>query len=116
MFKTASAAAAAALFAVPAFASGPVVNAGQYAGTTQYTATIDPSGMCAGLGVTPGKITSSVATIGGLGNAWTSTIANPGAGTSAVPYAVTWINCAFPALPAASAFTASSIGGVTGAA
>jgi len=115
MFKTASAAAVAALFAAPALAA-PVVNVGQYAGTTQYTATIDPSGTCAGLGVTPGKLTGSVATVAGLGKAWTSTIASPGAGTTAVPYGVTWINCAFPALPAATAFTASSIGGVTGAA
>jgi hypothetical protein len=113
MFKTASAAAAVALFAAPALAA-PVVAADQYLGTTQYTATIDPSGTCAGLGVTPGKTTNSIATIKGLGVAWTSTIANPGAGTSAVPYGVTWINCSFPALPAATAFTASSIGGVAG--
>jgi hypothetical protein len=113
MFKTASAAAAVALFAAPALAA-PVVNVGQFAGTTQYTATIDPSGTCAGLGVVPGKVTGSVATVGGLGKAFTSTIASPGAGTVAVPYGVTWINCAFPALPAATAFTASSIGGVTG--
>ena len=112
MFKTASAAAVVALVAAPALAQ--TVIADQYAGTTQYTATIDPSGTCAGLGVVPGKVTSSVATVGGLGKAWTSTIANPGAGTMAVPYAVTWINCAFPALPAASAFTATSIGGATG--
>src|SRR5271168_558067 len=112
MFKTASAAAVVALVAAPAMAQ--VVAAGQYSGTTQYTATIDPSGTCAGLGVTPGKVTGSVATIGGLGKAWTSTIAQTGAGTSAVPYGTNWINCAFPALPAATAFTANSIGGVTG--
>jgi hypothetical protein len=87
---------------------------GQYAGTTQYTATIDPSGTCAGLGVTPGEVTTSEATVGGLGKAWTSTIASPGAGTVAVPYDVTWINCSFPKLPKATLFTASSIGGVTG--
>ncbi len=116
MIKTASAAAAVALFAAPAMAQ-PAVPAGQFAGTTQYTATIDPSGTCAGLGVVPGKVSSSVATVGGLGKAWTSTIANTsGAGTGASPYTTAWINCAFPALPAAAAFTASSIGGVTGTA
>jgi len=105
MFKTASAAAAVALFAAPAMAQ--VVKAAQYAGTTQYTATIDPSGACAGVGVIPGKVTSSVATVAGLGKAWTSTIASAGAGTTAVPYGISWINCSFAALPAASAFTAS---------
>src|ERR1700677_863265 len=114
MFKTLSATAMLAVMAAPALAQ-PVVLKGQYAGVTQYTATIDPSGTCAGLGVTPGKVTTSEATVGGLGKAWTSTIANPGDGTTSVPYAVNWINCSFPKLPAASAFTSSSIGGVTGA-
>jgi hypothetical protein len=113
MFKTVSATALLAVLAAPALAQ-PVVSKGQFFGTTQYTATIDPSGTCAGLGVTPGKTTVSEATVGGLGKAWTSTIANPGDGTTSVPYAVTWINCSFPKLPPATAFTASSIGGVAG--
>jgi hypothetical protein len=113
MFKTVSATALLAVLAAPALAQ-PVVLKGQYFGTTQYTATIDPSGTCAGLGVTPGVTTVSEATVGGLGKAWTSTIANPGDGTSSVPYGVNWINCSFPKLPKATAFTASSIGGVAG--
>jgi hypothetical protein len=113
MFKTLSAAALVAVVSASALAQ-PVVLKGQYAGTTQYTATIDPSGTCAGLGVTPGEVTTSGATVGGLGKAWTSTIASPGAGTTSVPYGVTWINCAFPKLPKAAQFASSSIGGVTG--
>jgi hypothetical protein len=115
MFKTLSAAAMVAAIAAPALAQ-PVVLKGQYVGTTQYTATIDPSGTCAGLGVVPGLTTTSVATVGGLGKAFTSTIANPGSGSSGNPYQVAWINCSFPKLPPATAFVASSIGGVTGAA
>jgi hypothetical protein len=113
MFKSLSAAAMVAAFAAPALAQ-PVVVAGQYIGTTQYTGTIDPSGTCSGLGVVPGLTTSSVATVGGLGKAFTSTIANPGNGSSANPYQIDFINCAFPKLPPASAFVASSIGGATG--
>jgi hypothetical protein len=119
MFKTVSTAAIAALIATSALAAAPpkttgaVVKGGQYVGATQYTGLIDPDGLCAGVaGLAVGQNTSSVASITGLGATWTSTIANANP-TPSAPYGVGWINCQFPALPAASAFVATTIGTAT---
>jgi hypothetical protein len=116
MFKTISTAAIVALLATSAFAATPSkapkpkLTAGQYVGATQYTGLIDPEGLCAGVaGLAPGQNTSSVARVGGLGATRTSTIANANP-TPSAPYGVGWIECQFPALPAATAFTATTIG------
>jgi hypothetical protein len=119
MFKTVSLAALAAMMATAAFAAEPTkapkpkLTGGQFVGATQYTGLIDPNGLCAGVaGLAVGQNTSSVATVAGLGKTWTSTIANANP-TPNSPYGLGWINCQFPALPAATAFTATTIGSET---
>ncbi len=115
MFKIVSTAAIAALFASTAMAKAPPfkILGGQYIATTQYTALIDSSGLCGPVaGLAAGQVTTAVATFTALGDTWTETIANAnGAGTSSSPYGVGWVNCQFPALPAASAFTATAVTG-----
>jgi hypothetical protein len=111
MFRTATAVAVAALFCAPAMAQ--TVTAGQYRGVTQYTALNDPNNICSGqAGLAAGQLTTSVATVAGLGAAWTSGIANTNPSPAAT-YGAGWINCKFAALPAASTFTSSSNGGFT---
>jgi hypothetical protein len=108
MFRTATAAAVLALLCAPAMAQS--VTVGQYRGITQYTGLNDTTGLCTSLaGLKVGQITKSVATVGGLGATWTDTISNSNPSPTAT-YGVTWINCAFSGLPAASAFTATTIG------
>jgi len=113
MFRTATAAAVIALLCAPAMAQSLTV--GQYRGITQYTAINDTSGLCGSIaGLAAGQITKSVATVGGLGATWTDTISNSNPSPAAA-FGVTWINCGFSGLPAASAFTATSIGSGTSA-
>ena len=114
MFKIVTTAAVAALLTTSAMAKAPVakLTAGQFVGVTQYTGLVDPSGLCgSAAGLAVGQLTYSVATVGALGTAWTSTIANPN--NAPGTYGVGWINCQFPALPAASAFVATTIGTAT---
>ncbi len=111
MFRTASAFAVVALLCAPAMAQ--TVTAGQYKGVTQYTGLLDPSGTCASLaGLAAGQITNAVATVGGLGLKWESSLANSNPSPTA-QYGEGWINCQFAAMPAASAFKATTIGGQT---
>jgi hypothetical protein len=114
MFKIVTTAAVAALLTTSAMAKAPVakLTAGQFVGVTQYTGLVDPSGLCgSAAGLAVGQLTYSVATVGALGTAWTSTIANPN--NAPGTYGVGWINCQFPALPLASAFVATPIGAET---
>lgn len=113
MFKTTSAAFAALLASAAlssAFAAGATVKAGQYYGVTQYTAVTDITspGLCAAIGIKQGNVTTQVATVAGLGLAWTETIAdsNPNAVSA---YGVSWTNCAFSAMPAATTFKATTL-------
>ncbi len=110
MFKTgALAASMAALLSTASFAAGPVITAGQYATTTQYTGLIDPDGVCAG--ITPvGAVTTGEATVKGLGLPLTQTINNP---SPTSPYGVGYIQCTYAPLPAATAFKAATGGGYT---
>ncbi len=108
MFKIVTTAAVAAMLTTSAMAAVKF-SGGQYAGVTQYTGLVDPSGLCgSAAGLAVGQLTSSVATLGALGTTFTSTIANTNnpSGT----YGVGWINCQFAATPVASAFKAVVIG------
>ena len=110
MFKIVTTVAIATLMTSSAFAAGVKLTGGQFVGVTQYTALLDPSSICKNLaGLAAGQLTDSVATVAGLGKTWTSTIANtnpvPGS-----PAGTGWINCQFPALPAATSFVAQTIG------
>jgi hypothetical protein len=90
------------------------LTAGQYFGTTQYTALDDPSGICASsAGLAVGQVTNSISTILGFGLGNASTIANPGSASAPTGYGVQWINCAFPTFPAASAFSKQKDGSYT---
>jgi hypothetical protein len=89
------------------------VTPGQYRGVTQYTGLIDPEGLCGGVaGLAVGQLTTTVATVAGLGITWTSTIANANP-TPSTPYGVGWINCAFAALPNTGDFSPVSVGTAT---
>jgi hypothetical protein len=89
------------------------VTAGQYKGVTQYTGLVDPSGLCGSLaGLAAGQLTTGEASVPGLGLAWTTTITNTNPSPTAT-YGAGWINCQYAALPAASAFTATTLGAVT---
>jgi hypothetical protein len=114
MFKLASTAAMAALITssalTSAFAAGAVLKGGQFSGVTQYTNLVDPAGLCASqAGLATGQLTSAVATVKGLGTAWTETIANSNPSPTS-QYGVSWINCSFPALPAATSFVKTQVG------
>ena len=114
MFKIVSTAAIAALFATSAMAVTKIpafkFTGGQFVGSTQYTNLVDPNNFCAGVaGLAVGQVTSSVATIAALGDAWTETIANSNPSPTST-YGVTWINCSFAALPAATTFVGTNIG------
>jgi hypothetical protein len=117
MSKLATTAAIIALVATSAMAKAPAfrINAGQYLATTQYTALLDSSGLCGSVaGLAAGQTTSAVATFLALGDAWTETIATTnGAGTTASPYGVSWVNCQFAPLPAAASWIAKNIGTAT---
>jgi hypothetical protein len=111
MFRTAPALAVAALLCAPAIAQ--TVTPGQYRGVQQYTGLIDPNGVCGGeAGLAVGQLTSVVATVAGLGNTWTSTLANANPAPG-VPYGVSWVSCSFPALPAANTFSPVTVGTAT---
>jgi hypothetical protein len=111
MFRTATAAAVAALLCAPAMAQ--TVTAGQYKGATQYTGLVDPSGLCGSLaGLVVGQLTTAEASVPGLGLAWTTTITNTNPSPTAA-YGAGWINCSYAALPAATAFTATAVGSET---
>ena len=111
MFKTGALAASMAALLSTSCLAAAVVTPGQYSSVTQYTGLIDPNGICAGL--TPvGDVTSGEATVKGLGKPFVQTIANP---ATASPYSVGYIQCSYPSLPAAGAFTATSNGGYTNA-
>jgi hypothetical protein len=113
MFRTATAIAVAALFCAPAMAQ--TVTKGQYRGVTQYTTLTDFSGACTGIaGLAAGQLTTTVATVTGLGAPWTSTIANLNP-TPTAAYGAGWINCHFPTLPATGAFTGTATTGFTAA-
>jgi hypothetical protein len=110
MFRTATAAAVAALLCAPAMAQ--TLTAGQYNGVTQYTGLLDPSGLCgSAAGLAVGQLTTNQGSVPGLGLAWTTTVTNTNnpSGT----YGAGWINCKYAALPAASAFTATAVGSET---
>ena len=113
MFRIATAVAVAALTCAPAMAQ--TLTAGQYKGVLQYTGLIDPDSICGPeAGLAAGQVTTGVATVAGLGAAWTTSSANQNpTSTLAVSYGTGWINCQYPALPAASAFTASTVGTAT---
>jgi hypothetical protein len=112
MFRTATACAVAALFCAPAMAQ--TVTAGQYNGVTQYTALVDPEGLCASqAGLAAGQTSSSVATVKGLGLAWTTSIANTNPTPGVAGLSTGWINCKFAAMPAATDFTAATVGTAT---
>ena len=111
MFRTASAFAVAALLCAPAMAQ--TLTPGQYRGVTQYTGLIDPEGLCGGVaGLAVGQLTTTIATVAGLGSTWTSTIANANP-TPSTPYGVGWINCSFAAMPTVSSFSPVSVGTAT---
>ncbi len=112
MFKT-FAAVAALMTTLSGAAMAQTVTAGQYIGQTQYTGLVDPSGICATLGLAVGQKSTSVSTVTGLGNTFAQVIANVGAGTTNSAYGVTPIACSFGALPAAGAFTANADGSYT---
>lgn len=114
MFKSATAALAALIASsalTGAMAATATVKAGQYYGVTQYTSVTDVQTVtlggltvgCEQLGIAQGNLNTSVATVVGLGSAWSQTIAdtNP---TIVSQYGVSWANCQFPAMPAATAF------------
>ncbi len=109
------AAAALTLFAsASALAAGPTLIGGQYIGRTIITEVIDPAGICAGaLGLVTGNITESVATVTALGAVWTGT--TTGYPVSGQPSGLYWgwSNAKFPALPAATSFTAQLVGTLT---
>jgi hypothetical protein len=101
-----------ALFSTGALAQ--TLTAGQYYGVTQYTGLDDPSGICgSSAGLAVGQLTTSISTVGGLDKGNASTIASPGSASAPTGYGVQWINCEFPKLPAASAFTQQSDGSYT---
>ncbi len=86
-----------------AFAAGPIIPAGVYAVTTQYTAVTDPSGICAAAGVAVGGTTSGFGSVGGAGKAATSVVAQPttaAQNSAGEPYMVNNLTCVFPAFPA----------------
>jgi hypothetical protein len=114
MFKIIAAAALTLYASASAFAAAPTLIAGQYIGRTIITEVIDPAGLCASdLGLVTGNIPESVATVTALGAVWTST--TTGYPVSGQPSGLYWgwSNAQFPALPAATSFTAQLVGTLT---
>ena len=112
MFRTATAIAVAALFCAPAMAQ--TLTVGQYKGKIQITGVLDAQGLCSGgsgavYKFAAGNTSTSVATVAGLGTAWTETTtdSNP---TISSTYGANWLNCKHSVLPAATAFTATTVG------
>jgi hypothetical protein len=93
---------AAAAVLAPAAAGAVTVPAGQYGVTNVVTGLNDPHGICAPI-ITVGFVTGGVATLNGLGLAWTSTrvVVN-----TAPPYGVSTWECSYTPLPTAASFTA----------
>ncbi len=114
----ASAACVAAFATTSSVAFGAaVLPAGQYATVTEITAIVaDPQSICAAAGLTAGTLLTGTGTVKGLGVAWAGNVFNinsPGTGDPTYGAADSiglGGSCAYSALPAAAAFTATTAG------